>query len=237
MTLVGTREELEMSEKKTRTRAVVLLSGGIDSTTLMYGLVEKYEVWPLSIDYGQRHSRELTAARNVCIARGEWLAQRWQVFDMHNFASLIESVLTGKGEVSAGVYDKETIKQLVVPNRNMIFLSIAAGYAESINAECVAYAAHHNDAAVYPDCRPEFVMSVGETIQLGTGSHVALLAPFIHFTKAEIVKLGKGLNVPFKKTWSCYQGGELHCGVCPTCDDRKKAFQLVGVTDPTEYVV
>jgi 7-cyano-7-deazaguanine synthase len=226
----------QMSEKKTRTRAVVLLSGGIDSTTLMYALVEKYEVWPLSIDYGQKHVRELQSARDVCLARGDWLLQRWQCFDLSNFPSLVESVLTGKGDVPEGAYDVDTIKVMVVPNRNMIFLSLAAGYAESIGAEYVAYAAHHNDAAVYPDCRPEFAKSVAETIQLGTGGNVSVLAPFIHFTKAEIVKLGKGLNVPFQKTWSCYKGEALHCGACPTCIDRKQAFKLAGVKDPTEYV-
>jgi len=224
-----------MSEKKTRQRAVVLLSGGLDSTTLMYALVEKYEVWPLSINYGQRHSKELQAARDVCLARGEWLVQRWQCFDLSNFPSLVECTLTGKGIVPSGVYSKETLSTLVVPNRNMIFLAIAAGYAQSIDAQYVAYAAHHNDSAVYPDCRPEFAMSVGETLQLGTGGCVSLLAPFVHFTKGEVVRFGKGLNVPFKKTWSCYKGLEKHCGVCPTCLDRKHAFSEADVEDPTEY--
>lgn len=216
-------------------KAVVLLSGGIDSTTLMYALVADYEVWPLNINYGQRHSKELIAARGVCAARGDWLLQRWQCLDLSNLSGLIECVLHGKGEVPNGPYSKETLNVMVSPNRNMILLAIAAGYAQSIEAEYVAYAPHRNDAGGYPDCRPEFVESVKETILFGTGDKVTLITPFVTWSKAEVVRLGRGLNVPFVKTYSCYKGGELHCGKCPTCIERKQAFELAMVDDPTVY--
>jgi len=216
-------------------KCVVLLSGGIDSTVMMYALMANHELWPLTITYGQRHVKEVNAARKVCIARNADLAARWEHLDLSLLSSFLKCTLTGYGEVPDGEYDVDTIKAMFVPNRNMIFLSIAAGYACSLGAECVAYAAHHNDAVVYPDCRPEFVKSVFETILMGTGGKVSVLAPFLHFTKAEIVKLGRGLVVPFRSTWSCYKGGELHCGVCPTCLDRKKAFEVSGIEDPTDY--
>jgi len=217
-------------------KCVVLLSGGIDSTVLMYSLVESYEIWPLTIGYGQRHHKEVMAARNVCEARGDWLLKRWKYLDLSNLRFVLPSALTGVGEVPKGEYDKEIMSQTVVPNRNMIFLAIASGCAEGLGAEHVAYAAHSNDTVVYPDCRPEFVRSVGETIKLGTGEKVSLLEPFVYKTKADIVTLGRKLNVPLKLTWSCYEGKELHCGVCSTCLERKEAFKKARVEDPTKYI-
>lgn len=216
-------------------KAVVLLSGGLDSTVLMYGLIERYEVWPLTINYGQRHVCEVTAARRVCEARGDWLLQRFQYVDLSSLSQAIKCALHGFGDIPVGPYASETIDTCVSPNRNMILLAIAAGYAMSIGAEHVAYAAHHNDAAVYADCRPKFVKSVGETIHLATDLKVALLAPFVGWSKSSIVRFGKGLNVPFKWTYSCYNGGANHCGVCPTCLDRRNAFEHAGVEDPTYY--
>lgn len=217
-------------------RCVVLLSGGVDSTVLMYGLVSKHEVWPLSIDYGQRHVRELEAARDVCEARGGELLSRLRCIDLSNLSGLIKSALHGHADIPDGPYNADNVDVCVSPNRNMIFLAVAAGYAQSISAVHVAYAAHANDATVYPDCRPEFVQNVGETMCLGTGGKVSLLAPFVDWDKAMIVRFGRGLNVPFVKTWSCYKGGNVHCGVCPTCLDRKEAFKGAGIDDPTEYV-
>ena len=216
-------------------KCVVLLSGGIDSTVLMYSLIADYEVWPLTISYGQRHHREVIAARNVCESRGDWLLKRWKYVDLSNLRSILPSALTGVGEVPTGEYDKETMSQTVVPNRNMIFLAVAAGYAEGLGAGYVAYAAHTEDHYLYPDCRPEFIGSVGETIKLATDGKVKLIEPFTYKTKADIVTLGKKLSVPFRKTYSCYQGGEFHCGVCSTCLERKKAFVQAKVEDPTEY--
>ena len=216
-------------------KAVALVSGGLDSTVMMYALIKDYEIWPLTISYGQLHAKEVDAARGVCCARTNELGTRWTHLDLSVLSGFLKCALTGCGTIPSGAYDTETIKTMVVPNRNMMFLAIAASYAWSIGADCVAYAAHHNDAAVYPDCRPEFVQSAAETISLGTEGRVVLLAPFIHFTKGEIVKLGKGLNVPFAKTWSCYKGGLIHCGTCPTCLDRRQAFKVSGIEDPTIY--
>lgn len=216
-------------------RCVVLLSGGIDSTVLMYSLIAEYEVHPLTINYGQRHYKEVMAARNVCEARGNWLLRRWRYLDLGNLRFILPSALTGEGDVPEGGYDKETMSQTVVPNRNMIFLSIAAGYAEGINASFVAYAAHTEDHYLYPDTRPEFIDSVGETIKLGTGEKVRLIEPFTYKTKSDIITFGKTFTVPFKSTWSCYRGGDIHCGECSTCIERREAFRLAKVVDPTEY--
>ena len=212
---------------------VVLLSGGVDSTVLMYSLVEDYRVWPLTVSYGQRHDREIFAARNVCAARGDWLLVRWKHLDLSNLRALLPSALTdSRQSVPEGKYDKETMSRTVVPNRNMIFLAVAAGYAEGLGAEYVAYAAHANDRAIYADCRPEFVRSVGETIKLGTGGKVSLLEPFVNKTKVEIVRLGKSLVVPFRLCWSCYEGKERPCLRCGTCVERTLAFKEVGFADP-----
>ncbi len=216
-------------------KCVTLLSGGIDSTVMMYALVERYEVWPLTVNYGQRHLRETISARMVCEARGGSLLQRFEYIDLSGLAQTIKCALHGQGTIPDGPYTDETINSCVSPNRNMILLAVAAGYAQSIGASTVAYAAHANDSAVYPDCRPEFVKSVGETILLATGGIIGLLAPFITWHKSSIVRLGAGLNVPFKKTYSCYRGDEVHCGECPTCVDRKDAFVQADVADPTRY--
>jgi len=225
-------EHASFSEK----RVVVLLSGGIDSAVLMYSLIAFHEVWPLTIGYGQRHGKEVIAARNLCGARGEWLLLRWKYLNLSSLGTLLPSALTGEGDIPVGVYDKETMSQTVVPNRNMILLALAAGYAEGLGAKHVAYAAHGGDHYLYPDCRPEFVDSVGKTIELGTGGKVKLLEPFVNKSKADVVALGRKLNVPLKLSWSCYQGGEFHCGVCGTCTERREAFEKAGVADPTRYV-
>ncbi len=228
------RVQFVVEEKKTK-RCVVLLSGGIDSTVLMYSLIEDYEVWPLSIDYGQRHKKEVIAARNVCEARGAWLLKRWKYLDLSNLRFVLPSALTGVGEVPSGKYDKETMSQTVVPNRNMIFLSVASGYAEGIKANYVAYAAHMEDHYLYPDTRPEFAVACNKAIEQGTGGKVHLLTPFISVSKSDVITFGKSFTVPFKLTYSCYGGGELHCGVCSTCIERKKAFKEAKVEDPTTY--
>jgi len=217
------------------TKVVVLLSGGIDSTVLMYSLIANYEVYPLSVSYGQRHGKELVAAGKVCAARGDWLLGRWKRLNLNVLRDLLPSTLTDVGEIPKGHYEDESMKQTVVPNRNMILLALAAGYAEGLGASYVAYAAHSGDHAIYPDCRPEFVESVSETMKLGTGGKVKLIEPFTYKSKADIVALGRKLNVPLNLTWSCYVGGDVHCGRCGTCIERKEAFKLAGVIDPTKY--
>lgn len=223
---------LERMSKK----CVVLLSGGIDSTVLMYSLITDYEVYPLTILYGQRHKKEVFAARNVCEARGDWLLKRWKYLDLDNLRFVLPSALTGVGEVPSGEYGEGNMSQTVVPNRNMILLSVAAGYAEGLGASFVAYAAHAEDHYLYPDTRPEFAIACDKAIERGTGSKVRLLTPFISVSKADVITFGKEFTVPFKLTWSCYEGGDTHCGVCGTCLERKKAFKEAMVVDPTVYI-
>lgn len=217
-------------------KCVILLSGGIDSAVLLYSLIAEYECYPLTIGYGQRHNKEVISARNICEARGDWLLKRWRYLDLSNLRFILPSALTNTSiEVPKGVYTAERMSQTVVPNRNMIFLAIAAGYAEGIGAEHVAYAAHTEDHYLYPDTTPSFAIACGTAIQRGTGDKVKTLFPFIDKTKADIVALGKKLVVPFKLTWSCYAGDDLHCGECSTCLERMKAFKKVKVKDPTMY--
>lgn len=216
-------------------RCVVLLSGGIDSAVLLYSLVSEYECYPLTIDYGQRHSKEIVAARNICEARDHNLLLRHKCLNLQILQALLPSVLTGVGDVPEGFYTEESMKSTVVPGRNLIFLAIAAGYAEGIGAYGVAYAAHSEDHYLYPDCRPEFVRATSEAIHRSTDYEVSLLAPFVNMSKADIVKLGAKFTVPYKMTWSCYKGSEKHCGKCGTCVERREAFIKADITDPTEY--
>ena len=226
------------SELESR-KCVVLLSGGLDSTVLLYSLVDRFECYPLTISYGQSHIKEITAARNVCEARDHNLLLRWKYLNLDVLRTLLPSSLTGVGKIPQGHYEEESMKSTVVPNRNMIFLAIAAGYANGIGAKHVAYGAHKGDHAIYPDCREEFIQACRITIMLGTGWNrdgVELHTPFSHITKAGIVGRGRSYNVPFDLTWSCYEGGDTHCGVCGTCTERREAFQLAGVKDPTKYI-
>jgi 7-cyano-7-deazaguanine synthase len=144
-------------------------------------------------------------------------------------------LLKSGGEIPEGHYEAENMKQTVVPFRNAIMLSIAGGFAESVGAEGLVIAAHGGDHAIYPDCREEFMQAMGETLRLGTYARIRLLRPFIAMTKGDIVAEGKRLGVDFARTWSCYKGGDVHCGRCGTCVERREAFQLAGVPDPTEY--
>lgn len=220
--------------------SVVLLSGGLDSAVLLYKMSLEGDVYPLTVNYGQRHSKEIMAARNICEYKGNELLQRWKYLDLRSqLGSLLPSTLTGRGEIPEGHYEDESMKSTVVPNRNMILLSIATGYAQGLGIRTVAYAAHTGDHAIYPDCRPEFINALGLAIMLGTGwdeqSGVGLVAPFSSLTKADIVGLGSKLEVPFHLTWSCYNGRDKHCGKCGTCVERQEAFLFSGVADPTEY--
>jgi 7-cyano-7-deazaguanine synthase len=212
-------------------KAVLILSGGVDSTTLLYKMLDEgYQVQALTFNYAQRHRKEIDCAR--------WIADRLgiphQVIDLRSvFESLGDSALLGGKDVPKCHYTEEAAKQTIVPNRNMIFLSVAAGYAEAREIPEVFYAAHRNDSTIYPDCRAEFVEALVPAIRLATAWHpVELKAPFVNMTKAEIVRLGLRLKVPYERTWSCYRGEEKPCRSCPTCIEREEAFALGGSTDP-----
>jgi 7-cyano-7-deazaguanine synthase len=213
-------------------KGVVLLSGGMDSTALLAYLQNGVgaECWPLTINYGQRHIKERDAATRVCEELG--IAARWSYLDLSPLKAFIHSALTGAGDIPSGHYSDEIQKATVSPNRNMILLAIAAGYAHTINATFVAYAAHSNDRAIYPDCRPEFIESAAETIRLGTDGNVRLIEPVAHLHKTDLVTLGLNNRAPFAFTWSCYQGAQRPCLTCGTCLERTEAFNLANYPDP-----
>jgi 7-cyano-7-deazaguanine synthase len=144
-------------------------------------------------------------------------------------------LLKGGGAIPKGHYEQATMRETVVPFRNGIMLAVAAGFAESRGAEAVVIAAHIGDHAIYPDCREEFLRAMADAVHLGTYANVEILRPFISMTKAEIVRRGHALNIDFTHTWSCYVGGEVHCGECGTCVERREAFALAGLRDPTVY--
>ncbi len=219
-------------------KAVVIASGGVDSSTLLYKTVkEDYETYVLTFIYGQKHKREIESAKKIC----EGLKVHHKVIDL----SVLKYVLSGSALTDSGVEipevpetaeHYETLKTTIVPNRNSIFLSIAIGYAVSIGANNVFFGAHHSDRGVYPDCRREFVEAFEHAERLANDNLLLVIAaPFVNMSKSEIVKLGVELGVPYKETWSCYKGGRIHCGVCSSCRERKRAFQEAGVLDPTEY--
>jgi 7-cyano-7-deazaguanine synthase len=215
-------------------KTVAIFSGGLDSTVLLaHLLAEGDEVLALSVDYGQRHRRELDHARSIA----SQLGVRWQLADLAGVRPLLagSSQTSDDVPVPHGHYAAENMKQTVVPNRNMIMLAVAAGWAISERADRLAYGAHGGDHTIYPDCRPEFAAAVGQAIALADWHRVELYCPFIHSKKSDIVRRGAELGVDFASTWSCYEGGAVHCGLCGTCVERKEAFALAGVADPTRY--
>lgn len=215
-------------------KTVLIYSGGLDSTVLLYHLLAAGNaVHALSIDYGQRHRCELTCAETICRLANV----SHQIADLSSIKPLIagSSLTSSTIEVAEGHYTEASMKSTVVPNRNMILLSIATGYALSIDTEQVAYAAHSGDHAIYPDCRNEFADAMAEAIRLCDWKTVELARPFVDWTKADIVRRGATLGVPFEKTWSCYKGEAVHCGRCGTCIERREAFDLANVEDPTTY--
>ena len=212
----------------------MLVSGGMDSVTALHAAVREHEVTAaLSFDYGSKHNhRELPLAREQAEALGVPHTVIGLGFMAEHFTS---ALLTGGDEIPEGHYEEANMKQTVVPFRNGIMLSIAAGFAESRGAEGLVIAAHSGDHAIYPDCREPFMAAMAAAIREGTYAGVAVLRPFIGLTKAAIAAEGARLGVDFARTWSCYKGGERHCGACGTCVERREAFLLAGLTDPTDY--
>lgn len=216
-------------------KTIVICSGGLDSVTLAHKVAAEHHLIGLvSFDYGQRHKKELEFA-SAC-ARD--LGVPYSLIDISNIgAALSGSALTDNIDVPDGHYAEESMKITVVPNRNAIMLSIAYGIASALQADAVAAAFHGGDHFIYPDCRPGFAHAFDQMQRhaLEGLSDIALMTPFIQNTKAEIVTEGARLSVPFAYTWSCYKGGDLHCGRCGTCVERREAFDLAGVSDPTTY--
>lgn len=215
--------------------AVVTYSGGMDSTTLLYWLRDRgVEIaGALSVDYGQKHRKELEAARGFC----EALGIPHQVADLSPLASLFggSSLIDPARAVPEGHYAEDNMKSTVVPNRNMLLVAAAASWAISLKADAVAYAAHSGDHAIYPDCREEFAQALDAAVRLCDWHPLRLFRPFVSLSKADIARLGSELGAPLERTWSCYRGGALHCGRCGTCVERREAFFLAGQPDRTAY--
>lgn len=220
-----------------KSSALVLLSGGLDSTTAFYkALWERDDVTAISFDYGQRHRKELAASLYFAELHGV----PWSLIDLSSLGELLKgsSLSDLSVPVPEGHYAKETMKSTIVPNRNSIMLSCAVGVAVANKVQEVWAAMHAGDHAIYPDCRPEFISSLNDTIKLANAWEDPIpqvMTPFIDYTKDMIVKLGSDMGVPYEKTWSCYEGGSIHCGKCGTCVERQEAFALAGVQDPTIY--
>ncbi|WP_297112996.1 7-cyano-7-deazaguanine synthase QueC [uncultured Porphyromonas sp.] len=212
--------------------SLIALSGGVDSTTLLYEYREEIAC-AVGFDYGSKHNaRELAAAKAIC----RELEIPYLIIPLAFIGEYFRSdLLLSGGEMQLGDYSEENMRSTVVPFRNGIMLSILAGLAESRDLQQVLIANHFGDHAIYPDCRESFVKPMGEAITAGTSNGVKLVAPYTKLTKAEIVARGTRLGVPYGKTYSCYQGGERHCGRCGTCRERHDAFVANGLEDPTLY--
>lgn len=212
--------------------SLILLSGGLDSTTLLYSMKDRIAL-AVFFDYGSNHNqREFAMARNNCLELGIELIAIPLDFMGKYFKS---SLLSGAEDIPEGNYDDENMKSTVVPFRNGIMLSIACGLAESNGLKRVMIANHAGDHAIYPDCREEFVNAMSAAMRAGTYDGIEICAPFTNMTKTDIVREGAALGLDYAMTYSCYKGGEKHCGKCGTCMERKEAFVLSGVADPTEY--
>jgi 7-cyano-7-deazaguanine synthase len=213
-------------------RMLHVFSGGLDSTVLLYDLLSAgNEVVCVNFEYGSKHN-EQERERAVLTCRLTHVTMYALTLPLTKFRS---SLLKYGGDVPNGHYQSSNMKSTVVPFRNGIMLSTAAGLAESLDCEAISYAAHGGDHAIYPDCRPGFVNSITEAIAKGTYKRIKLTAPYLHYTKPVIVLRGHVLDVPFKNTWSCYNGRMVHCGKCGACTERKEAFILAKVADPTIY--
>ena len=215
-------------------KALVLFSGGLDSTVLATQMKqEATETRLLSIDYGQRHAKELDHSQKVA----NHLGLAHEILKLPQLGKILGgSSLTDKSmTLPEGHYAEESMKSTVVPNRNMILLALAGGHALSIGFDTIAYAAHAGDHTIYPDCRPEFADAMDTALGLADWNDLNLHRPYVEMTKSDLVSLGDQLGAPLHLTWSCYAGGEIHCGKCGTCVERKEAFALANIPDPTKY--
>ncbi|RUO21238.1 7-cyano-7-deazaguanine synthase QueC [Aliidiomarina iranensis] len=214
-------------------RAVVIYSGGMDSfTVLNRAIADGCQVAALSFNYGQRHSKELDYAAKVC----EKLKIEHKIVDIRAINSLLAgSSLTSDIAVPNADYAESNMQSTVVPNRNMILLSLAIGYAVSIDADEVYYGAHAGDHDIYPDCRPEFVEAMNTVSQLANYKAIPVHSPYLHNTKGDILADGIRMNLDYADTWTCYNGREHACGKCSACRERLAAFAAHGITDPLTY--
>ncbi len=212
--------------------SLIVLSGGMDSTTLLYDYADRIAL-AVTFNYGSNHNaREIECARYHCSRLGIELVQ----VDMPFVGRLFESsLLSGADNIPEGDYDEENMRSTVVPFRNGIMLAVAAGIAESRGLGTLMMANHSGDHAIYPDCRPGFVDAMSRAVSEGTYEHIGIFAPYTNLTKTDIARRGAALGVDYSHTYSCYKGGEKHCGRCGTCTERRQSFAQAGIPDPTVY--
>lgn len=212
--------------------SVIIVSGGMDSTTLLYDRRDEIAL-AISFDYGSNHNaREIPYAKMHCKRLGiEHITIPLDFMHKYFRSSLLE----GADAIPEGHYADENMKSTVVPFRNGIMLAVAAGVAESRNLTKLLIANHGGDHTIYPDCRPEFISAMDSATNAGTYVGVRVVAPYTNITKGDIARIGKKLGIDYAETWSCYKGGEKHCGKCGTCVERKEALAYAGIEDTTEY--
>ena len=212
--------------------SVIIVSGGMDSTTLLYDRRDEIAL-AISFDYGSNHiAREIAYAEMHCKRLGiEHITIPLDFMHKYFRSSLLE----GADAIPEGHYADENMKSTVVPFRNGIMLAVAAGVAESRNLTKLLIANHGGDHTIYPDCRPEFISAMDSATNAGTYVGVRVVAPYTNITKGDIARIGKKLGIDYAETWSCYKGGEKHCGKCGTCVERKEALAYAGIEDTTEY--
>ena len=212
---------------------LIILSGGMDSITMLYEYQDNIKM-AISFDYGSNHNmREIPFAKLHC-RRLKIKHYTIHLGFMHkHFKS---SLLEGADAVPDGKYNDENMKSTVVPFRNGIMLSIAVGFAESHGLNAVYIANHAGDHSIYPDCRASFIDAISKAAEQGTYNHMKIIAPYTNITKADIASRGKVLGIDYSETWSCYKGGQVHCGTCGTCVERKEALRQAGIYDKTVYL-
>jgi 7-cyano-7-deazaguanine synthase len=205
----------------------------MDSTTLLYDVISQgFKVHALSFDYHQRHQKELDYALSTCKTLGipHVVVNLWALGEIAS-----GSLTREEEEIPEGAYDDLSMRQTVVPNRNMVMLALATSFAISIGADAVYYGAHSGDHCIYPDCRPEFIRAMDNAMKLCDWRRIELRAPYSRLTKADILEVGFKLGVDYANTWTCYKGGERACGKCGSCDERLLAFEILGKKDPLPY--
>lgn len=214
-------------------KTIVVLSGGLDSTTLLYKMrKESKDIKAISFDYGQKHKKELEQARATC----NLLQVDHKVINIDFIREIIShSSLTSSESIPEGHYEDANMKSTVVPNRNMILASLAIGYAVNEDFDTVALGVHGGDHAIYPDCRPEFIDALNKVSLISNYLPVKVIAPYINTDKAGIISDGIKLGVDYSKTWTCYNGRERACGRCGSCQERLEAFRLNNIKDPIQY--
>lgn len=219
---------------KMQKKVVVIYSGGMDSYTVLHKAIEEgLTPYALTFDYGQRHIKEIDVASSVCSE----LDINHKVIDISAINQLIggSSLTDTSIDVALGHYQNENMKSTVVPNRNMILLSLAIGYAVSIGAEQVYYGAHSGDHEIYPDCRPIFVEKMNDVAAVANYELTEIYSPYLNSNKIGILKDGIRMGLDYSKTWTCYNGREKACGLCGSCVERLEAFSENGITDPIAY--